>query len=294
MEISLTLRLPRDAASVPMVRQVLDSALETLGVEEPVRDDLMLILSEACGNVIRHAQDCDDYSVLVAIVDDDCLIKVLDSGEGFGEAVETVEMDTADRPPSLIAEHGRGMLIMKALADQVEFRSSPEDGVLVAMEKRLRYGEDTLGRRLTGGAPQPVDTVPIMSEADPALEEFATKLFDLARAGQTEQLVNYVDAGVPVNLTNEKGDTLLMLAAYHGHAGTVQALAERGADIERPNDRGQRPLAGAVFKKEPEVVRVLLDAGADPEAGEPSAADTARMFGHAEFLTWFEERRPPG
>nr|WP_243773797.1 ankyrin repeat domain-containing protein [Actinomadura barringtoniae] len=129
-------------------------------------------------------------------------------------------------------------------------------------------------------------------DADPELEEFATKLFDLARDGQTEQLVSYVDAGVPVNLTNDKGDTLLMLAAYHGHAGTVQALAARAADIERPNDRGQRPLAGAVFKKEPEVVRVLLDAGADPEAGEPSAADTARMFGHAEFLEWFEERRP--
>ncbi|MBO2451267.1 ATP-binding protein [Actinomadura barringtoniae] len=292
MEISLTLRLPRDAASVPMVRQVLDSSLETLGVEEPVRDDLMLILSEACGNVIRHAQDCDDYSVLVAIVDDDCLIKVLDSGDGFGEG-----LDAAERPPSLIAEHGRGMLIMKALADQVEFRSSPEEGVLVAMEKRLRYGEDTLGHRLTAGEPKPVDDAAFMDDeddedADPELEEFATKLFDLARDGQTEQLVSYVDAGVPVNLTNDKGDTLLMLAAYHGHAGTVQALAARAADIERPNDRGQRPLAGAVFKKEPEVVRVLLDAGADPEAGEPSAADTARMFGHAEFLEWFEERRP--
>jgi anti-sigma regulatory factor (Ser/Thr protein kinase) len=293
VEISLTLRLPRDAASVPMVRQVLDSALETLGVEEPVRDDLMLILSEACGNVIRHARDCDDYSVLVAIVDDDCTIKVVDAGDGFDGAADTAAdaADTADRPPSLVAENGRGMLIMKALADQVEFRSAPEQGVLVAMEKRLRYGKDTLGRRLTDGESNEVDGVPDMSEADPELEEFATRLFDLARAGQTEQLVGYVDSGVPVNLTNDKGDTLLMLAAYHGYAGTVRALAERGADVERPNDRGQRPLAGAVFKKEPDVVRALLDLGADPEAGEPSAADTARMFGHAEFLAWFEEAR---
>jgi uncharacterized protein len=122
---------------------------------------------------------------------------------------------------------------------------------------------------------------------DPELVEFATKVFGVARSGETETLAAYVDAGVPVDLTNEAGDTLLMLAAYHGHAATVRALIERGADPGRPNDRGQTPLAGAVFKKEPEVVRALLDAGADPQKGTPSAVDTARMFGHEDFLTWF-------
>jgi ankyrin repeat protein len=122
---------------------------------------------------------------------------------------------------------------------------------------------------------------------DPELVEFATKLFGLARTGQTDTLTAYVDAGVPADLTNDSGDTLLMLAAYHGHPETVRALLDRGADAGRPNDRGQTPLAGAVFKKEPEVVRVLLDAGADPQAGTPSALDTARMFGHDDFLGWF-------
>jgi ankyrin repeat protein len=122
---------------------------------------------------------------------------------------------------------------------------------------------------------------------DPELVEFATKVFGVARSGETETLAAYVDAGVPVDLTNEAGDTLLMLAAYHGHAAAVRALIERGADPGRPNDRGQTPLAGAVFKKEPEVVRALLDAGADPQEGTPSGVDTARMFGHEDFLTWF-------
>jgi uncharacterized protein len=78
-----------------------------------------------------------------------------------------------------------------------------------------------------------------------------------------------------------------MLAAYHGHEAVVRVLLERGADPGRPNDRGQTPLAGAVFKSEPAVVRALLDAGADPHAGQPSAVDTARMFGNEEFLAWF-------
>jgi ankyrin repeat protein len=122
---------------------------------------------------------------------------------------------------------------------------------------------------------------------DPELVEFATKLFGLARTGETDALAAYVDGGVPVDLSNDAGDTLLMLAAYHGHPATVRALIDRGADPGRPNDRGQTPLAGAVFKKEPEVVRALLDAGADPAAGSPSAVEAAEMFGHDDFLAWF-------
>lgn len=127
-----------------------------------------------------------------------------------------------------------------------------------------------------------------MSEApDPEVVELATRIFDLARRGETEALVAYVDAGVPANLTNDRGDSLVMLAAYHGHADAVRALLKRGAEADRVNDRGQTPLAGAVFKGEDAVVRVLLDAGADPEAGTPSAVDTARMFGKAELLDLF-------
>ncbi|MFF5921184.1 ankyrin repeat domain-containing protein [Streptomyces flavochromogenes] len=130
-----------------------------------------------------------------------------------------------------------------------------------------------------------------MSETpDPEVIELASKVFDLARTGDADALAAYVDAGVPANLTNDKGDSLVMLAAYHGHAAAVSALLARGADADRANDRGQTPLAGAVFKGEDAVVRALLDGGANPEAGTPSAADTARMFGKAELLELFGSR----
>ncbi|PWI09143.1 hypothetical protein DIZ27_17730 [Streptomyces sp. NWU339] len=129
-----------------------------------------------------------------------------------------------------------------------------------------------------------------MTEApDPEVVELATKIFDLARRGRTGELVAYVDAGVPADLTNDRGDSLVMLAAYHGHAEVVRALLERGADADRINDRGQTPLAGAAFKGETEVVKALLHGGADPAAGTPSAVDTARMFGRAELLELFGE-----
>lgn len=127
-----------------------------------------------------------------------------------------------------------------------------------------------------------------MSEApDPEVVELATKIFDLARQGDTAALSAYVDAGVPANLTNDSGDSLVMLAAYHGHADAVRALLERGGDANRANDRGQTPLAGAVFKGEDAVIRALLDGGADPAAGTPSAVDTAKMFAKTELLDLF-------
>ncbi|MGW5378009.1 ankyrin repeat domain-containing protein [Nocardia sp. NPDC003999] len=124
-------------------------------------------------------------------------------------------------------------------------------------------------------------------EIDPELLELAAKVFDFARRGDTARLAAYVDAGVPVDLTNDAGDTLLMLAAYQGHADAVAALLQRSADPDRANDKGQTPLAGAVFKGESEIVRQLAAAGADPDAGTPSARDAAVMFGKTELLEIF-------
>jgi ankyrin repeat protein len=113
------------------------------------------------------------------------------------------------------------------------------------------------------------------------LVDLAHQMFDLARHGDAERLMAYVDSGVPADLTDASGNTLLMLGAYHGHADVVRGLAERGADVDRLNDRGQSPLAGAVFKDEDDVIRVLLERGADPDAGAPSARETATMFGRS-------------
>ncbi|MHB8186643.1 MAG: ankyrin repeat domain-containing protein [Dermatophilaceae bacterium] len=120
--------------------------------------------------------------------------------------------------------------------------------------------------------------------ADPQLVSIAHACFDFARAGDTARLRAYVEQGVPANLTDATGNTLLMLSAYHGHAETVSALVALGADPDRTNDRGQSPLAGAIFKGEDDVARALLAAGADPDVGTPSARATAQMFDRADLI----------
>ena len=121
---------------------------------------------------------------------------------------------------------------------------------------------------------------------------FLQRALDLARAGATDELAGYVDAGLPVNLSSGAGDTLLILAAYHDHPATVQALLDRGADTSRINDRGQTALAAAVFRRSETSVRALLAAGADPALGPKSALDIARFFELDEMLRLLHEAGP--
>jgi catalase len=89
-------------------------------------------------------------------------------------------------------------------------------------------------------------------------------------------------------MCNEKGDTLVMLAAYHGQAETVRLLAQAGADLERPNDRGQTPLAGAAFKGDAAVTQALLDGGAQVDGADTQGRTPlmyAAMFNRADVLS---------
>lgn len=129
-------------------------------------------------------------------------------------------------------------------------------------------------------------------ELDEQTLAFAHQMFDRAREGRTDELAAYVDAGLPPDLTNDKGDTLLILAAYHARPGTVTALLERGADPARTNDRGQTALAAGVFRRSADVVTALLKAGADPDHGSPSAVETAVFFELPEMLELLRPSQP--
>ena len=113
---------------------------------------------------------------------------------------------------------------------------------------------------------------------------FVQSAFDHARGGDLPALVEVLDAGVPANLTNSAGDSLLILAAYHVHGDVVRELIERGADHSRVNDKGQTALGAAVFRQDTGIVTALLDAGADPDLGPKSAVAIATFFDLPDML----------
>ncbi|KAF8129900.1 ankyrin repeat-containing domain protein [Boletus edulis] len=131
---------------------------------------------------------------------------------------------------------------------------------------------------------QPPPPVTSASSLPPDTIDFAHRMFDAARTGNEPLLLQAIDAGLPINLTNAQGNTLLMLVAYAGHTSLTRSLLARHADPNRLNDRGQSIVAGAVFKAHDEIVRDLVAAGADPRLGTPTAIQTAHMFGRKDLM----------
>jgi serine/threonine-protein kinase RsbW len=170
MEIEMALHLPRDAVSVPVSRQVLDSCLETLGVTPDTRADIALALSEACANVIQHAGPGEEYVVRVSTGNCRCAIEVVNTGSqdggllapdgigvvaikdgrGPGEA-RPGRFAVADDPVAAMAESGRGLQIIDAVVDNLQLTGDERRGTTLHFEKKLEWLPGAPGRHLFNG-----------------------------------------------------------------------------------------------------------------------------------------------
>jgi serine/threonine-protein kinase RsbW len=156
MEIKMALYLPRDAASVPVTRQVLDRCLETLGVTPDTRADIALALSEACANVIQHAGSGVQYQVQVSARNRRCVIEVVNGGNGTA-AVQGGRRTGQERlggsalasdPVPATAEQGRGLKIIDAVTDNMQLTGNERHGTTVHFEKTLRWLPGAAGQHL--------------------------------------------------------------------------------------------------------------------------------------------------
>lgn len=101
------------------------------------------------------------------------------------------------------------------------------------------------------------------SKQDKDAVAFLQGLFELARNGGTGPLNVMLDAGVPVDIRTNTGDSLLILACRNGHKATAQMLLDRGADPNASNHQSETPLMVATIAEHSELVECLLEAGAD-------------------------------
>lgn len=124
--------------------------------------------------------------------------------------------------------------------------------------------------------------------SDKEFEDFVAQSFDFARNNDKESLEIMINAGLNVNLTNNKGDTLLMLAAYNNSLDVAKMLLQKGAEVDKKNDKNHTPLAGVCFKGYYEMADLLLSYGASPNGIDSGVGLTpincAIMFQRKEIL----------
>uniref|UniRef100_A0A8C6XPG1 Uncharacterized protein n=1 Tax=Naja naja TaxID=35670 RepID=A0A8C6XPG1_NAJNA len=112
-------------------------------------------------------------------------------------------------------------------------------------------------------------------------------VFDLVRKGilsDLEKALNLTD----VNATNSANETLLHVAATHGHLEIIDYLISKGAKLEVKDNKGRTPLHRAAEKGHDKAVNRLLQAGANIVASKDMDGCTpmhyAAISGNMEIL----------
>jgi serine/threonine-protein kinase RsbW len=123
--------MPTEKETLPLVRHLVKYSLFEIGVTRDCIADVELALTEACANVVTHASGDDSYNVDMTITATACEIRVVDTGRGL----DFQSLGASDAAHD--AESGRGIHLMRALVDNIHFRSEPEVGTVVHLVKTL-------------------------------------------------------------------------------------------------------------------------------------------------------------
>ena len=117
-----TLQLPSKEESITKLEELIENLSDTYGISEDTFANMMTCLNEALINAIKHGNKMDpDKKVIVnADVDNKRIIwTVSDEGPGFDYA----HLADPTAPENVENLTGRGVFIMKHLADQCVFNS---------------------------------------------------------------------------------------------------------------------------------------------------------------------------
>lgn len=129
----------------------------------------------------------------------------------------------------------------------------------------------------------------------------ATTLPEAVAAGQDSLAAALLRGGADLEARHpgQHGATALMLAAARDDADLVNGLVDLGADVDARDDRGDTPLNWAAYHGAMNATRELLQAGANPRlAGHGNALQIALRRGHEELVqvlsVAMEARETPG
>jgi serine/threonine-protein kinase RsbW len=176
VDVGFCLVFPHEALSVPVMRRVLGDTLRRLGADEDGVADLLLAVTEACTNVIKHGRGGPGrrYEIVASLGEAGCLVQVLNGRRRFDSPVlpraRRQTWRSAHYPvrrhrwavrPALrnrlggrhaadsqeiasLPESGRGLAIMRACVDDVTLSGGPGRGTVVSLQKRMEWHADAL------------------------------------------------------------------------------------------------------------------------------------------------------
>ena len=129
MEFTQRIDFPAKAENIALAEKLIDEACAKYNVHESRYGNILIALTEAVNNAIHHGNRLDPSKTVTfgyQAQDDKLVFVVQDQGPGFDHD----NLPDPTDPQNLEKPHGRGVFLMRALADSVEFS---DQGATVAM-----------------------------------------------------------------------------------------------------------------------------------------------------------------
>jgi serine/threonine-protein kinase RsbW len=122
-----SIAIPSDFGSLTKVEGLVDKICSDLDVNEDYYGNVLIAVTEAVNNAILHGnKENKDLEVALSVSENtsDFCFSVKDQGEGF----DFNNLPDPTAPENIEKENGRGIYLMKSLAEAVEF---DDDGRIV-------------------------------------------------------------------------------------------------------------------------------------------------------------------
>ncbi len=104
-----------------MIESFIDNAKEKFHLEDDIYGDIMIAVTEAVNNAIKHGNSGDKLkNVFLSLILEESIIKFVVKDEGRGFDFENLPDPTS--PENIEKPGGRGIFLMKHLSDEVRFR----------------------------------------------------------------------------------------------------------------------------------------------------------------------------
>ena len=134
-----TLIIKSDVNELAKVATITEEICIRFGLIEDEIDDISIAVTEAVNNAIKHGNKEDStksIKIVFEVETDRIKIRIKDQGKGF----QLEEVKDPRKNENLLKDDGRGILIMKALMDEVKVLSGNEGNVLQLVKNISRNG----------------------------------------------------------------------------------------------------------------------------------------------------------
>ena len=126
----LNIQIPSLPENIRIVESFIDNAKDTYHISDDLYGNIMVAITESVNNAILHGNQSDSKKMVylsLELADDKITFTIVDQGPGFD--FENLIDPTA--PENLEKVGGRGIFLMKHLADEVNFEDEGRNVELI-------------------------------------------------------------------------------------------------------------------------------------------------------------------